>query len=175
MKKLSLIIFFCFAFIFSAIAGTDGENKLSKKDGLPVKDCFEGVNRGVFAFNQVLDNVIFEPLAKGYRYLPSPIKTGASNAVVNISNLITIPNNILQGDIKKAGSNSMRFVINTTVGILGLFDPATKLGFEKKEKEDYGQTLGSWGVGEGCYLVLPIIGPSTARDTLGFICITVGW
>ena len=158
----------------SANAGSDGENTISKKQPKPVKDCFETVNRGVFAFNQALDNVIFEPVAKGYRYIPSPIRTGTSNALSNLSNLITIPNNLLQGDVKMAGVNTIRFVLNTTLGILGIWDPAQVLGFEKKEKEDYGQTLGSWGIGPGCYMVLPVLGPSTVRDAVGTFANFVG-
>ena len=158
----------------SANAGSDGENTISKKQPKPVKDCFETVNRGVFAFNQALDNVIFEPVAKGYRYIPSPIRTGTSNALTNLSNLITIPNNLLQGDVKIAGVNTIRFVLNTTLGILGIWDPAQALGFEKKEKEDYGQTLGSWGIGPGCYMVLPVLGPSTVRDAVGTFANFVG-
>ena len=158
----------------SANAGSDGENTISKKQPKPVKDCFETVNRGVFAFNQALDNVIFEPVAKGYRYIPSPIRTGTSNTLSNLSNLITIPNNLLQGDVKMAGVNTIRFVLNTTLGILGIWDPAQVLGFEKKEKEDYGQTLGSWGIGPGCYLILPVLGPSTVRDAVGTFANFVG-
>ena len=158
----------------SANAGSDGENTISKKQPKPVKDCFETVNRGMFAFNQALDNVIFEPVAKGYRYIPSPIRTGTSNTLSNLSNLITIPNNLLQGDVKMAGVNTIRFVLNTTLGILGIWDPAQVLGFEKKEKEDYGQTLGSWGIGPGCYVVLPVLGPSTVRDAVGTFANFVG-
>ena len=80
---------------------------------------------------------------------------------------MTIPNNILQGDLGSAANNTVRFAINTTLGIVGIFDPADSLGFEKKEKEDFGQSLGVMGVGEGCYLVLPVLGPSTVRDTVG--------
>ena len=148
----------------SVSAGTDGENSLSKKSG-PVKDCFEGLNRATFSLNQGLDRVIFAPVAKAYRVLPSPVRTGTSNALNNISNLVTIPNNILQGDLKKAGINTGRFVINTTLGIVGIFDVAEKLGFIEYEKEDYGQTLGVMGVGSGCYIVIPVLGPSTVRDT----------
>ena len=84
-----------------------------------------------------------------------------------MSNLITIPNNILQGEFKKAGINTGRLIVNTTIGILGIVDAADNLGFPKYEKEDYGQTLGAWGVGPGCYIVLPVLGPSTIRDTAG--------
>ena len=117
--------------------------------------------------NQSLDKAIIKPLAKGYRNLPDPIQRGTSNAVKNLSNLITIPNNVLQGDIKLALINTGRLVVNTTVGILGTIDVANKMGFPKYEKEDYGQTLGAWGVGPGCYLVLPVLGPSNLRDTAG--------
>ena len=167
MRKITLIFFMSIFFSCAANAGSDGENVLSKNKPESVKDCFETVNRGIFSFNQFLDGVIFEPVARGYRYIPSPIRRGTGNAVGNLSNLITVPNNLLQGNIKEAGVNTLRFVINTTVGILGIFDPAAVIGFEKKEKEDYGQTLGSWGMGPGCYLGLPILGPSTVRDTGG--------
>ena len=132
-----------------------------------VKDCFEKINRATFAFNMALDKVLFRPVASGYRKLPSPVRIGTSNALNNLSNLITIPNNILQGDLKAAGNNSIRFIINSTIGIVGIFDPANALGFEKLEKEDFGQTFGAMGIGEGCYLVLPVLGPSTVRDAVG--------
>ena len=141
---------------------------IADTDNKEVKDCFEGLNRATFAFNQGLDKAIFEPIAKGYRKLPSPIRTGTGNVVSNLSNLITIPNNLLQGDFKTAGINTARLSVNTTIGIFGIFDVAQQMGFVKDyKKEDYGQTLGTWGVGEGCYVVLPILGPSTVRDTVG--------
>jgi phospholipid-binding lipoprotein MlaA len=147
-------------------AGTDGENNLSKKTK-STKDCFESVNRATFKFNQVLDGVIFKPIAKAYRILPSPVKSGTNNLLDNLSSLITIPNNILQGEIRKAGVNTGRFVINSTIGIFGIFNVAEKIGFSEYVREDYGQTLGTYGVGAGCYLVLPVLGPSTIRDTAG--------
>ena len=159
---LSLMIF-----AVGANADTDGENSLSKKNSREVKDWFEGLNRATFSLNQGLDKVIFKPVAKGYRKLPSPIRSGTSNALENISSLITIPNNILQGEFRKAGVNTGRFVVNTTVGILGIFDVATKMDFPDYEREDYGQTFGAWGIGAGCYVVLPVIGPSTVRDAFG--------
>ena len=131
------------------------------------KDCFEGLNRATFKFNQVLDVAIFKPIATAYRVLPSPIRSGTSNALDNLSNLVTIPNNILQGQFKQAGENTIRLAINSTVGVLGVFDVASSFGFEEYEKEDYGQTLGSMGVKPGCYLVLPVLGPSTVRDAVG--------
>ena len=167
MKKIIHTFLIAFMLTTNVIAGTDGENKLSNKNPKPVKDCFERLNRGTFAINQGLDKAFFKPVAKAYRSLPRNIRTGTSNVLVNLSSLITIPNNILQGDFKTAGVNSGRFIINTTVGILGIFNAAKEMGFSEYEKEDYGQTLGVWGVGEGCYLVLPVLGPSTVRDTTG--------
>ena len=167
MFRIIAIFFITFFLSVSTFADTDGTIELSKKENLETKDCFEKVNRGIFAFNQVVDNVVFEPLAKGYSHLPSVVRSGTSNALSNLSILLTVPNNILQGDMMLAGKNSLRFAINTTVGILGLFDPAAKVGLNNYQREDYGQTLGSWGVGEGCYLVLPILGPSTLRDATG--------
>ena len=160
-------IFLLAIFISSnAFAGSDGEIKISKKIK-PTKDCFEKVNRASFALNQGLDKVIFKPVAKGYRSLPSSIKSGTSNALTNLSSLITIPNNILQGEFKTAGINTGRLAVNTTLGILGIFDVADKMGFPEYVKKDYGQTFGKWGMGPGCYLVLPVLGPSTIRDTVG--------
>jgi phospholipid-binding lipoprotein MlaA len=167
MKKIIHIFLIAFMLTTNVIAGTDGENKLSNKNPKPVKDCFERLNRGTFAINQGLDKAFFKPVAKAYRGLPQNIRTGTSNVLVNLSSLITIPNNILQGDFKTAGVNSGRFIVNTTVGILGIFNAAKEMGFSEYEKEDYGQTLGVWGVGAGCYLVLPVLGPSTVRDTTG--------
>jgi phospholipid-binding lipoprotein MlaA len=167
MKKLLGIILLVFLLSANANAGIDGQDDLSKNKNGEVKDCFESINRGIFAFNRGLDQIVIEPIAKGYRYLPSPIRTGTSNVLSNLSNVVTIPNNILQGDFKAAGNNTLRFVINTTLGIVGIFDVAAIIGFEKLDKEDYGQTLASWGMGPGCYIVLPVLGPSTARDTVG--------
>ena len=148
-------------------ADTDGKNNLSKKNSSKIKDCFETVNRATFKLNQLLDGVIFRPVAKVYRVLPSPLRAGTSNALDNLSTLVTIPNNILQGEFKKASVNTGRFVVNTTVGVVGIFDVAEKIGFPEYEKEDYGQSLGVMGVGGGCYVVLPVLGPSTVRDTVG--------
>ena len=166
MKNIIITFLISVILTVNASAGVDGENNISKKPK-PTKDCFEGLNRATFALNQGLDKTVFKPIAKAYRGLPSPIRTGTSNVLVNLSTLITVPNNILQGDFKTAGVNTGRFVVNTTVGVLGLFDVAKKMGFSEYKKEDYGQTLGAWGVGEGCYVVLPVLGPSTVRDTFG--------
>jgi len=132
-------------------------------------ECFEKFSRGTLKFNQALDKAIFKPVAKGYRALPVPIRTGSSNFIENLRSLLTFSNNVLQGDLKGAGNTAGRFAINTTVGILGVFDPASKMGFEKKSREDFGQTLGVWGADTGCYFVLPVLGPTTARDALGMV------
>ena len=118
--------------------------------------------------------VLFKPIAQGYSYLPSPVKKGVRNITSNISHTVTIPNNLLQGEFSKAGVNTGRFLINTTVGILGLIDVATYLGFTEYVKEDYGQSLASHGVGPGCYLVLPVLGPTTARDTIASLTNFIG-
>ena len=110
--------------------------------------------------------MIFKPVASVYRILPSPVKTGVSNTLDNLSNLVTIPNNVIQGDFKTAGVNTGRFLINSTVGILGIIDVANFIGLPEYEKEDYGQSLAKLGMSPGCYVVLPILGPSTARDAL---------
>jgi len=178
MKKLfTLVILILFSQLqmLSAIAGSDGQLEISsKKNNHEVKDCFESVNRGIFAFNQGLDKAVLKPLAKGYRKFPQPIRSGTSNALNNLGNLVTIPNNILQGQIKRASINSLRLIINSTLGIAGIFDVASYYGLPKEDKEDYGQTLGTWGFGEGCYFVLPVLGPTTVRDSIGSLASVAG-
>ena len=161
MKKI-LILFFLIVISSFAV-------NAEEKDPTNVKDCSEGFNRASFSFNQSLDKAIVKPISIGYRKLPVGIRTMTSNFLNNLSNLVTIPNNALQGDFAKAGTNFARLGINSTAGILGIFDVAKGLGFEKYEKEDYGQTFGKMGSGPGCYLVLPILGPSTARDAMGTV------
>ena len=170
-----IIIFLSIVLLaLNANAASDGELTLKKNEPSEIKDCFENLNRATFAFNQVLDGIVFKPVASAYRVLPIPVKSGVSNSLDNLSNLVTIPNNILQGDLKKAGINSGRFVINTTIGLLGLIDAAKLLGLPEYEKEDYGQSLAKLGVGPGCYLVLPVLGPSTVRDTAASLANVMG-
>ena len=176
-KKTIIIAVLFFLQVFSAYAGSDGEINLNKKNSGEVaktRDCFEKLNRATFSFNQSIDRALIKPLAREYRKLPDNVQAGTSNAVRNLSNLITIPNNILQGDVKTALINTGRLLVNSTVGILGTIDVANKMGFPKYIKEDYGQTLGKWGFGPGCYLVLPILGPSTVRDTTGSFVNVIG-
>ena len=174
LKKLTITIIAFFLLAFNANASSDGELLLKQDKSEETKDCFEKLNRATFKFNQGLDKVIIKPIAKGYRNLPNGVQKGTKNVIKNLSNLITIPNNILQGDIKTAIINTGRLAINTTVGLLGTIDVANKMGFPKYEKEDYGQTLGVWGVGPGCYMVIPVLGPSTIRDTAGSFANVLG-
>ena len=134
LKKISIILITTFALTLNVNAASDGDLVLKKNDPAEIKDCSVGFNKASFALNQGLDKVIFKPVAKLYKSLPSPIKSGTSNFLDNLSNLVTIPNNILQGDFALAGVNTGRFLINTTVGVLGIFDAAQALGITKYEK-----------------------------------------
>ena len=165
-KKFILLSFTTLALTFNANAASDGELILKKNEPSEIKDCSETFNRATFAFNQALDGIIFRPIAKVYRVLPSPVRSGVNNSLDNLSNLVTIPNNILQGEFKQAGVNTGRLLLNSTVGILGIVDVAEQIGFPEYEKEDFGQSFAKHGMGPGCYLVLPVLGPSTARDTI---------
>ena len=171
LKKF--IYFFAFAVLMQTSmlsAGTTGSEELkTSKSGNTASECFEGLSRAMFKVNHSLDKAIFEPVAKGYRALPTPIRKATGNASGNLRSLLTLSNNILQGEFSKAGHAAGRFAVNTTVGILGIFDPATKMGLIDYGKEDFGQTLGVWGSTSGCYFVLPILGPTTARDAIGLV------
>ena len=144
-------------------------SNLYAKEKYTAGECFEGASRATLKFNMGLDKALFKPIAKGYRSLPVPIRVGTNNAVENLRSLLSLSNNLLQGDWNGAGNTAGRFVINSTIGILGVFDPAEKMGFEKRSREDFGQTLAVWGSESGCYFVLPILGPTTARDALGLV------
>jgi len=152
-KKLITIIFSLIFLTFSVKAS---------------EECFEKTSRAIFKFNMGFDRTILKPVAKGYNKLPEPIKKGTSNFTSNLATLLSVPNHLLQGNIKDAGSATASFLVNSTVGILGIGNPAEKLGL-KTTKEDVGQTLGSYGIDTGCYFVLPILGPTTARDSFGMI------
>lgn len=131
-------------------------------------ECFEKTSRAIFKFNSAFDDIILGPIAKGYNKLPEPIKNGTSNFTSNVATLLSIPNLVFQGEFKSAGDATASFLINTTIGVVGLANPAEKLGL-KAQKEDVGQTLGTYGFGPGCYFVLPILGPTTARDSVGLL------
>ena len=130
-KKFFIICISVFLITLNAQAGSDGDLSLKNNNQKKVKDCFENLNRFTFAFNQELDKAVIKPLAKGYRKLPNPIQKGTTNAVKNLSNLVTIPNNVLQGDVKLAFINTGRLIVNTTVGIFGTIDVANKMGFQQ--------------------------------------------
>ena len=144
---------------------------ITSQNAKSAEECFERTSRAIFKFNMAFDDIVLEPIAKGYNKLPSPIRTGTSNFTSNIGTLLSIPNNILQGNVKQLGHSVGSFAVNTTVGILGFLNPAEKIGL-KPYKEDVGQTLGSYGIGNGCYFVLPILGPTTARDSIGLLADT---
>ncbi len=171
IRKLLYVTFFVLLLQSKPVfAGATGSEDLKNSESAnTAEECFEGFSRTMFKLNLGLDKVIFKPVAKGYRALPSPIRKGTGNAVDNLRSLLTISNNILQGDFREAGITTGRFAVNTTVGILGIFDPAARLGLEDQGKEDFGQTLGRWGTGSGCYFVLPVLGPTTTRDAVGLI------
>lgn len=133
------------------------------------KDPIEGFNRAMFAFNEGLDTVIIKPVATGYEaVLPAPIRNGVTNFFSNIGDVFIGVNNLLQGKVPEAFSDLGRVAINTTIGLLGVMDIASDAGLEKHD-EDFGQTFGRWGVGNGAYVVLPLFGSRTARDTVGLV------
>ena len=148
-------------------AGSTGSEELKSATKTTANECFEDVSRAMFKFNHGLDKVLFKPIAKGYRALPVPIRKGTGNVVDNLRSLLTLSNNLLQGEFRAAGNTAGRFAVNTTVGVLGIFDPASALGLEETGIEDFGQTLGEWAADPGCYFVLPVLGPTTARDAIG--------
>lgn len=139
------------------------------RDSLETPDPWEGWNRKVYAFNDVADRYALKPVAKGYRYItPDPVEIGISNVFANLFEIRTIANDLLQFKLLQAASDTGRFVINTTLGLVGIFDVATVIGLER-HREDFGQTLGYWGVGSGPYLVLPLLGSNTVRDSFAMI------
>ncbi|MAJ85811.1 MAG: surface lipoprotein [Candidatus Pelagibacter sp.] len=156
MKKLFIIIV-TYLVLSASVVNAETE-----------KECFEKVSRSVFKFNKGLDNAIIGPISRGYNKLPEPIKKGTGNFTSNIATLLSIPNHLLQGNLDGAGDAFGSFLINSTVGILGFADVATGLGLEDS-KEDLSQTLGVYGVQNGCYFVLPVFGPTTVRDSIAMV------
>ena len=133
------------------------------------RDPLEPLNRGIYQFNDAADTVLFRPLAEIYQgVLPQFARTGVSNFFSNFQDVIVAVNNLLQGKVTDAGMDLCRIVVNSTIGVLGLIDIATEFGLEKHQ-EDFGQTLGHWGIGTGPYIVIPFLGPSTVRDGFGLI------
>ena len=140
IRKIFYISVFTFLLQTGPVfAGSTGSEDLTESNSQNVaNECFEGVSRAMFSFNHALDTAIFEPVAKGYRAIPLPIRKGTGNAVDNLRSLLTLSNNVLQGDFRMAGNTAGRFAINTTVGILGIFDPAAHVfGLKEQGKEDF--------------------------------------
>ena len=176
MNKLKqLLIYFTIIFIsFNVYAGASDDVKTSSDDFKTsvfedeIYDPLESINRAVFGFNNVADKMVLEPAAKGYKKLPSPVQSGIGNFISNLKLPLVAVNQLLQGQGKNAAESTGRFLVNSTIGIFGLIDVADDLGLEQKQ-EDFGQTLATWGVGDGFYVVLPLFGPSNLRDTSGMI------
>jgi phospholipid-binding lipoprotein MlaA len=130
-------------------------------------DPIEPINRGIFSFNSTFDHYLFKPIAKGYdAVVPGPVKTGVSNVFQNASDVQSIVSDIVQLKPAKLGDDLARVALNTTMGLGGIFDLATPMGIERGN-EDFGQSIGYWGIGAGPYLVLPFMGPSSLRDVVG--------
>jgi len=133
-------------------------------------DPFEGYNRLMFSFNDKADRWVLKPVAKGYRYVtPNFFERGVTRVFSNLGEVLNIVNDLLQGKVGQAGNDGGRLLINSTIGIAGFFDVAKHAGLEKSDGEDFGQTFGVWGIGEGAYVVLPFFGPSTLRDAPGLV------
>ncbi len=153
-----------FYILIAVLLGACTSNPQMDATGKP--DRFEPINRAMFSFNDGLDRAILKPVAKGYKAVaPKPVEKGVSNFFSNLGEVKNVFNDVLQWKWKQAGNDTGRFLLNSTVGILGLFDVASSAGMEKSDGEDFGQTLAKWGVPTGPYLVLPFLGPSTITDT----------
>ena len=174
-KKIVILFFIFFSFLSYNVFASDADEVDTDSEDFEtttiedeIYDPFEPVNRAIFSFNNVADRIVLEPIAKGYKKLPSPLQSGISNFLSNLRAPLVIVNQLLQGQGENAIQSSGRFIVNSTVGVFGLFDVAENMGLEEKE-EDYGQTLATWGVGDGFYIVLPLFGPSNLRDTSGMV------
>ena len=175
-KLMQTILTFLFISLIPnlIIAAASDEVKTSSEDFETttfedeIYDPLEGVNRAIFSFNNVADKIVLEPVAKGYKKLPSPIQSGVGNFINNLKLPLAALNQLLQGQGKNAAESTGRFLVNSTIGVFGLIDVAENIGLDQKE-EDFGQTLATWGVGDGFYIVLPLFGPSNLRDTTGMV------
>lgn len=155
------------SFLSCAIASFIFISSAQAQSTADISDPFEPVNRGIFEFNEVVDKGILEPTARGYRMIvPSPARTGIGNFLSNLKSPTDLMNELLQGDLDGAGNVLLRAIINTMVGAGGLFDVAGAEGITADD-EDFGQTLATWGVGHGPYLMVPVLGPSSVRDLAG--------
>lgn len=172
--KQIYLAFIIILFSFSVLASASDDVKTDSEDFETtiyedeVYDPFEGVNRAIFSFNNAADKIVLEPVAKGYKKLPSPIQSGVGNFINNLKLPLAAVNQLFQGQGGNAIESTGRFLVNSTIGIFGLIDVADNIGLDQKE-EDFGQTLATWGVGDGFYIVLPLFGPSNLRDTTGML------
>jgi phospholipid-binding lipoprotein MlaA len=155
--------------IKTAVAGLAAASLLGGCASQANKDPLEGLNRGIYKFNDTVDKAALRPVAGAYKaVVPSPLRSGVSNFFSNLGDVVTVVNDLLQFKLSQAMDDAGRVAINTTFGIGGVFDWASKDGIQK-HNEDFGQTLGAWGWGDSAYLVLPLLGPSTLRDTGGLL------
>jgi phospholipid-binding lipoprotein MlaA len=146
---------------------SDGKDGDDDEDEPDINDPLEPLNRAIFAFNEVFNLAILEPVAKTYNFVtPEFIRERIRNFLANIKTPVVLVNDLLQGEFERGMDTGARMVINSTIGVAGFFDVADEMGF-KPHKEDFGQTLAVWGVGEGFYMILPLLGPSNPRDALG--------
>jgi phospholipid-binding lipoprotein MlaA len=133
------------------------------------RDPLEPLNRSIYRFNEAVDKAVLKPVAKGYRaVVPTPVRGGVTNVFGNFRDVTSAVNNLLQLKVPRAASDVGRIAVNSTVGILGVFDVASRIGLEKHD-EDFGQTLGHWGIVDGPFLMLPFLGPSNFRDSVGLV------
>ena len=161
LKRASWLSFMLSFILLSACANNKSVVREEKNP-----DPWEGVNRKIFVFNDGFDRYFMRPVAKGYQtVVPDPMETGVSNFFGNLADVRTALNNVLQLKLKDGASDTGRFLVNSTVGIVGIVDVASKMGLQK-HNEDFGQTLGHWGVASGPYVMIPFLGPSTVRDGL---------
>ncbi|WP_036596958.1 MlaA family lipoprotein, partial [Ottowia thiooxydans] len=151
----------------------DSQTELNAGDSgyqAPIHDPWESFNRRVHSFNDAADRFVLRPVAIGYKkIMPEPVQTGISRFFANLGMPVTLVNQALQGRPHDAAKSLGRFAINTTLGIAGVFDPASRFGLPKRNDEDFGQTLATWGWSDSRYLVLPLLGPRTVRDTLAIV------
>lgn len=163
------ILAFCMSVLVAACGSMPVQDGAPPAQTVETGDPLEGFNRAIYTFNDKFDRYLLKPVAKGYRFIvPDIARRGVSNFFSNLGDPANMLNNLLQGKFVDGASDLGRFVINSTIGIGGLFDVAGHIGLEKHD-EDFGQTLAVWGVGEGPYLVLPVLGPSNIRDGVGLV------
>jgi phospholipid-binding lipoprotein MlaA len=163
MQARKLLLVLAFAALLPACATLPPGSKPDPRDR------FERVNRSIYSFNSTMDRVVARPVAKAYvSATPAPVRTGVSNFFSNLGYTKVMLNDLLQGKVGQFFSDTARLAVNTTIGIGGLFDPASQLGLAAHD-EDFGQTLGKWGVPPGPFVMLPLLGPSTVRDSLGLV------